>query len=339
MRVAVVSERECPCGNRTTVERIAAALAAQGDDVVPLTPAACSREAVAAVDVLVLVHAVRCRAAAEHARALARPYVLIFGGTDVNSHLHVAEKRAVIETVVRGAACCVAFTPDLAERVLAVLPDVRERILVVPQAVVVPRADEETAEDAAAAERLVGVDGATLLLVAGLRPVKDPLWAIRAARAAGARLAIVGPPLDAETHAAVVAACDEDIAYHGPQTRSVVVAAMRRARALLNSSLSEGMSCAVMEALALGCVVVARRNAGNEALLSDGVTGLLIDSEADLAPALARLHAADGEHGTTGERLRSQARADVHARFGCTAERDAYACILDSLRLRTAAHG
>ena len=48
---------------------------------------------------------------------------------------------------------------------------------------------------------------------------------------------------------------------------------------LVNSSLAEGESNAILEAMATGTLpVVARHNDGNAALVDDGKTGLLFDS-------------------------------------------------------------
>jgi hypothetical protein len=145
----------------------------------------------------------------------------------------------------------------------------------------------------------IGPRAVLLLLPAGLRPVKDPLfvadavarWSARR-RAAGrpaAHLVIIGPSRCAETLAAVasrvgcpprgpgprgsgpsssdVGNSPGPVLYHGAVPFADLLAAVAEADAVVNSSVSEGMSCSIAEAMAVGSLVIARRNEGNADLL------------------------------------------------------------------------
>merc|ERR1711959_708815 len=70
--------------------------------------------------------------------------------------------------------------------------------------------------------------------------------------------------------------------YCGALPRTELHAAMLAADAVLNTSISEGMCNSLLEAMLLGTPVIARNNLGNAALISDGVTGLLFDTPAEL---------------------------------------------------------
>jgi glycosyltransferase involved in cell wall biosynthesis len=50
---------------------------------------------------------------------------------------------------------------------------------------------------------------------------------------------------------------------------------VRCASALLNSSLSEGQSGAIMEAMAMGVPVIVRENEGNGSLVTHGINGIM----------------------------------------------------------------
>jgi glycosyltransferase involved in cell wall biosynthesis len=95
-------------------------------------------------------------------------------------------------------------------------------------------------------------------------------------------------------------------------------------------SQAEGMSNALLEAMAHGLPVVATRVSGNVDLIEDGVNGLLVapGEPAELARALRRL----GDDGELRARLGRAARAAIEAGFSMTAVAAEY------LRLYRALH-
>ena len=122
------------------------------------------------------------------------------------------------------------------------------------------------------------------LLPAGLRPVKDVLWAVDAIDAVGAGsadssppfvLAIVGPSLDDKYRDAVVERLrrSKNVVLIPPIDRAHTVGYMRAATAVVNTSKSEGQSGAILEAAAAGVPIIARDIPGNRALLD-----LLLDA-------------------------------------------------------------
>ena len=178
-------------------------------------------------------------------------------------------------------------------------------LLIMPQAVSVCKPPhervEEQAQAAAIRRKLALAEGEVLLLLAaGLRPVKDVLYVLDAfvswhhAAAQHVQLRIVGPSLDSEYAAAVekqlapghVAAC---VRYCGALPRQELHCAMRAARAVLNTSVSEGMCNSLLESMLIGTPVLARRNCGNEALLSDGRTALLFSTPSQMVACARRL--------------------------------------------------
>jgi hypothetical protein len=88
------------------------------------------------------------------------------------------------------------------------------------------------------------------------------------------------PPLRAGVDPAVGPFGGRDgLHYHPPVPRPLLLSWLRQCTALVNSSVSEGMSNALLEAMALGVPVVARRNEGNEAVVGEsGDRGLLFDT-------------------------------------------------------------
>ena len=243
--------------------------------------------------------------------------VLVLGGTDVNVDAREAPERAA--TLARRAAAAdvvVAFSPSMvAAAPSGALPPTTA---IVPQGVRLPSREtlrpsvsetttntgnantEDVKEEAE--ETLVpslhdalGVATSTrvFLLPAGLRPVKDVLWAADAveervkALASSSKktvssssspafvLAVLGPSLDAPYASLVAQKARASYGAEGaraftqmpPVARRVALEYMRAAAGVLNTSLSEGQSGALLEAAALGTPVLARDVPGNRALL------------------------------------------------------------------------
>ena len=243
--------------------------------------------------------------------------VLVLGGTDVNVDAREAPERAA--TLARRAAAAdvvVAFSPSMvAAAPSGALPPTTA---IVPQGVRLPSREtlrpsvsetttntgnantEDVKEEAE--ETLVpslhdalGVATSTrvFLLPAGLRPVKDVLWAADAVEervkvlASSSKktvsscsspafvLAVLGPSLDAPYASLVAQKARASASSSGaraftqlpPVARFVALEYMRAAAGVLNTSLSEGQSGALLEAAALGTPVLARDVPGNRALL------------------------------------------------------------------------
>ncbi|RYG42742.1 glycosyltransferase [archaeon] len=194
---------------------------------------------------------------------------------------------------------------------LTAAPAAAPKLLRIPQAVDVSSVDDARfarAWPALLARLRLPPHARIFLLPCGLRPVKAPTllfdaftqWCVRVEGGHDIRLLVVGPALDADTADAVrrrahcirdpladptdAAAWDADapaatsrIVYCDPVPHGELLQWTRHATAVLNTSVSEGQSNALLEAMALGTLVIARDNAGNSAIVKDGHTGLLFN--------------------------------------------------------------
>ncbi|KAL6049728.1 hypothetical protein STEG23_021241, partial [Scotinomys teguina] len=131
------------------------------------------------------------------------------------------------------------------------------------------------------------------LVICGLRPVKDPLYLVDAfsewhREEPNVYMVIVGPEVDpaftrkvkdrvrrAAGVRLIREMCQEDL--H---------AVVKNCFALVNSSVSEGMSAAILEAMDLEVPVLARNIPGNSAVVEHGVTGLLFSNPQGLEAQL-----------------------------------------------------
>lgn len=293
-------------------------------------------------EMLVVLHAFKCGAVLDAAAAAAsssrRPTVLVFGGTDVNVDAAMGDgaKCRDLRRRVAAADRVVAFSRAMVDAAAPALgrddaAPWRAKIAVIPQGVALPEEAEEGSKSGeergfvgeseslrgeseslrGESESLRGVLGVSdrtpvFLLPAGLRPVKDVLWAAAAleraadpgtqcatrTRSGDSRVsqsspepfvgaleplfvvAVMGPSLDAPYAAEVRAFADESARSRlgafrllPARDRATTLRFMRESAGVLNTSASEGQSGALLEAAACGVAIVARDVPGNRALL------------------------------------------------------------------------
>jgi glycosyltransferase involved in cell wall biosynthesis len=162
------------------------------------------------------------------------------------------------------------------------------------------------------ARQLLGVGDEAFVIgtVGRLDPVKDlptlveAFASVRQARP-GARLVIVGDgPARAELERLAGAAPDIRLLGH----RSDVRRLLPGFDVYASSSVFEGVSLTILEAMATGCPVVATRVGGTPEVVVDGDTGLLVESRSPsaLAGALARVAAAPGLAAALGQAGRTR---------------------------------
>lgn len=120
------------------------------------------------------------------------------------------------------------------------------------------------------------------LLICGLRKVKDPLYLVDEfsdwhRKEPSVHLGIIGPAVDPLLTSEIKEKIKRSPGVHLLQEmpQDDLHAAMRRCFAVVNSSISEGMSAAILEAMDLDIPVLARNIPGNAAIIKHKDTGLL----------------------------------------------------------------
>ncbi len=325
MNVLVLAALTEATGNAVTATRIAKHL--ETDHKVTLADAntatnASLRERVAdeKIDVAIGVHALL---AGPFLRGLGLPFALVFGGTDLYEPVHELQQSQMARAVV-SAARLLAFSPENRARAEWMWPSVAGHVSLLPQAVELPAPTENFSLRA----RLgLPASDVMVLLPTGIRRVKDPLHVVEAlgvwhALQPRVHLVVVGAVIEPDYADEALIQLSErpGVHYVSALSRTDLLAAMREADVVLNTSISEGMCGTVLEAMALGTPVVVRRNAGNESLVAHGHTGLLYDAPGELVhwiASLSRSH--DLRH-----RLAETARHAIETHHTVARERDAY---------------
>ncbi|WAR03097.1 GL1D1-like protein [Mya arenaria] len=113
------------------------------------------------------------------------------------------------------------------------------------------------------------------------------------------------------------------VVYVGGLDHEDAQAAVSVSKALVNSSVSEGMALSLLEAMALGTPVLARKIPGNAAIVEDGTTGFLFDTAEEFSSKLETIFV-DAE---ARKSVTSRARAYVTEKHSLEAEQAAYVSV------------
>ncbi|NWS11845.1 GL1D1 protein, partial [Pachyramphus minor] len=217
------------------------------------------------------------------------PFGIIFGGTDVNEDVKCEEKHRVMGAVLEEARFAVAFTVEMKELAAAVWVWAIKSFFFFFFNTGIKTTPSETFDwyrFLEHAEIPTDTDSLHLfLLICGLRRVKDPLYLVEVfsdwhRKDPSVHLGIIGPAVDplftSEVKEKVKRAPGVHLLQELPQDD--LHAAMRRCFAVVNSSISEGMSAAILEAMDLEVPVLARDIPGNAAIIKHEETGLLFSN-------------------------------------------------------------
>uniref|UniRef100_A0A8C3T749 Glycosyltransferase 1 domain containing 1 n=1 Tax=Chelydra serpentina TaxID=8475 RepID=A0A8C3T749_CHESE len=231
------------------------------------------------------------------------PFGIIFGGTDINEDIKHEEKHRVMGAVLEEARFAVAFTEKMKE-------------LAAAEWVWIPQ-DTENLH--------------LFLLICGLRRVKDPLYLVDVfsewhRREPHIHLLIIGPAVSCFF-------CFRNCPNYAPFTSRApgvhllqeipqddLHAAVKRCFAVVNSSISEGMSAAILEAMDLDVPVLARNIPGNAAIIQHKDTGLLYTDPQEFVQLSKSLM----NDPTLEREIVTKAKAYVKKHHSWDCEREAY---------------
>lgn len=218
---------------------------------------------------------------------LKKPYILTSGGTDINEDIKNPEALKLMNAVAYHSCAVTVFSEEAKETIIQANSLLADRVFVIPQSVELPEA-------VGCEVNLIGEP--IFLLPAGLRPVKDVfyLWdELVKLRSKLPHLTfyIIGPVLDEDVHQEVINREKANNWFH--YLNVVPLDQMRafytKSDFVLNTSISEGQSAAVLEAMLSGKVVLARNNTGNASVITDQVNGVLYENPVDFHDKLIKL--------------------------------------------------
>jgi len=207
------------------------------------------------------------------------PWVITLTGTDYASWCGIKDPPVQIKETLEGADALILFHESAAISLAASIPMLKNKIHIIPQGI----APIESGENRSAIRTKYRIkQEVVFLMVGGIRPVKNLPLAIKAfyeveKQVPEVILLHVGPVMDKE-EADQVFALSENLSCFcslGVLPPRDVRELMRAADVLVNTSFHEGMSGAILEAMAEGLPILASKTEGNLALVQEGKNGFV----------------------------------------------------------------
>ena len=272
-----------PRGNATTSKRIIHFLQKQGIEASVFPYEEKDYWNLPSPDVIHILHATRfVEWAKENNYQINRPYIVSMGGTDINLDLQ-NEMSEEVFTLLDGASSITVFTEDARSKVAVLQANWYKKTEIIPQPAWVAWSGIQP----------VNYNAPHILLPAGLRPIKDVLHVLPALdelvqRYLGLRFTIIGANLQESVFEQVMSACATRpwMLYAGVVPFDVMVHWYNQANIVINTSISEGQSLAVMEAMSVGRPVIARGNEANKSIIRTGQTGFIYNTMDEFATGI-----------------------------------------------------
>ncbi|XP_062855630.1 glycosyltransferase 1 domain-containing protein 1 [Trichomycterus rosablanca] len=265
------------------------------------------------------------------------PFGVVFGGTDINKDVKDEHKRSMMKDVLQRARFAVAFTKEMKQKAESYLKCDSNKISIQAQGIETRISSDFSWRDflhSSGVEVDQVDDLHVFLLVCGLRRVKDPLYLLNAFSEWHSQnplviFIIIGPKVD-PAFSTEVEECvkrTDGVYLAAERNQEELHAVMKKSFALVNSSISEGMSAAILEAMNLGVPVLARDIPGNAAIIQHEHNGLLFSSPEEFVLLSKRL-LSDQE---LQENLRVSGKCYVMEKHNAAQERSMYHKLIETL--------
>lgn len=204
------------------------------------------------------------------------PYLITLTGTDLNHDLFNPERRDGVIQVLRGARAVHVFSKQARTKLLQEVPFLQEHTFIISQGTVNFRALDYKVK-----EKEAGIF--VFLLPAGIRQVKNIPQAINMLNSlyyqeSSVRLWIAGPIIEQAEARNVEELVQKNrswVTYLGQIPHREMGALYKCADVVLNTSVSEGQSSAVLEAMNQGIPVLVADIPGNQDIVTQGTAGFL----------------------------------------------------------------
>jgi len=197
-------------------------------------------------------------------------YIIIVGGTDINFDIWSNYRKFLIvhDTLVR-SKYIIAFNKYIYD-IVKYRYNINERkIKIIPQSI--PK--KLKMSKSISIKNFIPSNKKYFVMVGNLRPVKRHEFLFDFfTKSKEYILVIIGNTIEGDY------IFPKNIMYLGPLKKKYVYTFMKKSIGLINTSISEGMSLSILEAMKLRCPVYAYNNAGNTAIIKHGFNGYIFNT-------------------------------------------------------------
>lgn len=221
------------------------------------------------------------------------PYCLLIAGTDGNNFIYDDNKRPVIDKIVFNATSIAGLTNNLIHKVKHEYKD--KQITLIPQSIDIDSKYKKINDfDILSYFNITNKNRKGFfisIIPSGVRPVKDPLFIVNMAKKLlkdselkkkELLFIVIGAILDKNLYNKILEE-SKDIKKQFiildtlPMNEFLNI--MKNSDLVINCSINEGMSNCIIEALALGNILLVRNNEGNLSLIKDNENGFVFCNE------------------------------------------------------------
>lgn len=204
-----------------------------------------------------------------------KDFIVILGGSDVYEHINDDGKKKLIESTLGQSKWIVSFNKDMKQRILDNFEISCDKIRIIPQSVSTKlKASQYDLYNTLNISR----DKKIFIMVGNLRPIKRPDFLFNCFKKNKKEVLIIIGEMNNQEYI-----FPENVFHINGLKKRDIYACMKQSNGLINCSINEGMSSAILEAMALRCPVYAFRNPGNMSIIKDDFNGYLFSSKSDFS--------------------------------------------------------
>jgi glycosyltransferase involved in cell wall biosynthesis len=301
VRIAIISPYTLPVnrGNSLTAERIKNGLIQKGMTISIFDSSCDSVKDTAEFnpDIVHCLHGTRSHLfISELYHHISAPLVTTLTGTDYNNPEKPGTLSEKLSYMPQKSSAIITFNSFAKELLLEIFPAFSEKVHVIPQAVELMTWNES--RNSIRNKYEYTEKDIIILLAGGIRSIKNLDYAIDACfeiekQNNHIKLILAGPIIEQDNADHILDKGKElkCFSYLGELSQHETRRLMYGSDIFLNTSISEGMSGAILEAMAESLPVIATRNSGNDALVDNNESGFLVplNDQDDLIEKLLRL--------------------------------------------------
>jgi len=301
VRIAIISPYTIPVnrGNSLTAERLKNGLIKKGMTVSIFDSSKDSVKETAEFnpDFVHCLHGTRSQLfISELYNHISAPLVTTLTGTDYNTPEKQGPSDEKLSYMLNKSSAIITFNSFAKELLLEIFPAFSEKVHVIPQAVELMTWNES--RNSIRNKYEYTEKDIIILLAGGIRSIKNLDYAIDACfeiekQNNHIKLILAGPIIEQDNADYILDKGKElkCFSYLGELSQHETRRLMYGSDIFLNTSISEGMSGAILEAMAESLPVIATRNSGNNALVDNNGSGFLVplNDQDNLIEKLLRL--------------------------------------------------